>query len=123
MQEVGRMKTERKLIVIGLVVFLLMMSMHSMYASRTITSSSDDIFTRIVNSKGNTWAATATNLQTAIYDLNGTGGKIILPAEVSDMIPSLAPSLLITDKKSKKAYTFSYDFINKNFETGLYFRL
>lgn len=51
------------------------------------------------------------------------GGQIILPANTGNMQPSLAPSMLFTDKKSKKAYTISYDFVNKNFETGLYFRL
>ena len=51
-----------------------------MYASRTITTSSDDIYTKIVNSKGNTWAATGANIQTAIWDLNSTnGGTVWLP--------------------------------------------
>ena len=34
----------------------------------------------ITNSKGKAWTATGANLQTAIWDLNGTGGKVVLPS-------------------------------------------
>jgi hypothetical protein len=46
---------------------------------RNITSSSDTVDTYIKNSNGKYWTATADNLQLAIYDLNSTGGTVILP--------------------------------------------
>lgn len=39
-----------------------------------------NITNKIYNSKGHLYNATATNLQLAIYDLNGTGGIVYLPA-------------------------------------------
>ena len=57
--------------------------------TRTITGSSDEIETFIRNSNGNYWTATADNIQTAIWDLNSTGGTVWLP--ICDITATNAP--------------------------------
>lgn len=47
--------------------------------TRIITDSSDNVSTFITNSNGNSWEATTTNIQLAIYDLNGTTGEVKIP--------------------------------------------
>ena len=74
------MKTERKLMVIGLVCLLVSIAFGSAFAvTRTITSTGDSFDTYIRNSKGNYWTATGANLQLAVNDLT-TGGTVWLPA-------------------------------------------
>ena len=64
----------------GIIVVLMLLSVAIIPAlTRTITSSSDNMETFIRNSNGNYWAATGANLQTAIWDLNSTGGTVWLP--------------------------------------------
>lgn len=63
------------------IIFCLMMISSTVIASRLITNSSDDIFTKIVSSNGKTWTATANNIQAAINDLNNKTGVIYLPGD------------------------------------------
>jgi|GEM_PF-787873 len=51
----------------------------SVLAVRLISSSSDNIYTMIRNSKGNCWEATPSNIQLAIDDLEPEGGTVWLP--------------------------------------------
>ena len=65
-----------------LVAFLLIgiTTVSVMSVTRTITDSSDTVYTYIRNSNGNYWAATGANLQTAIWDLNSSdGGEVHVP--------------------------------------------
>ena len=74
------MKMERKIMVIGLCVMLVSICLSAL-ATRTITDSSDSVYTKIICSNGNVYDPTAADLQKAIYSLNSTnGGWIRLPA-------------------------------------------
>jgi hypothetical protein len=73
------MKIERKLIVIGLVTLLISISVGNYIATRTFSSSNDDIYTKIICSNGNSYTASFTNFLVGLYSLNTTGGWIELP--------------------------------------------
>jgi hypothetical protein len=65
------------------VAFLLVVSLSSIFALQITYSDTGvtyDVAGIISNSKGHYWAATGANIQTAIWDLNGTGGYVQLPA-------------------------------------------
>ena len=72
---------ERKVYIsIFLIVFILIIASWSAFSvTRTISPTQDTVSTFIRNSNGKYWSATASNLQTAIWDLNGTGGTVQLP--------------------------------------------
>ena len=61
--------------------------------NRIISDSSDNSVTFITNSNGGHWTATGANIQTAIWDLNGTGGEVHLPRGYIDI-----DNINITDK-------------------------
>ena len=77
------MKIESKLNKIyagAIAIMMITIVFSSVFAVRTITDSSDTIATMITNSKGNSWSATLTNVNLAIWDLNSTkGGTVWLP--------------------------------------------
>lgn len=82
------MRLERKLQVIGLTCLLISLSIGSIFASRTITTSSDTLYTQIYNSKGNYWTATGANLQLAIYDLANKSGTVWIPSGITTFTSS-----------------------------------
>ncbi|HUT00432.1 MAG TPA: right-handed parallel beta-helix repeat-containing protein [Candidatus Thermoplasmatota archaeon] len=68
------LKFRTKIEAIVAVSILIAVSIGSVFAVRTITDSSDTIYTTITNSKGNSWTATGANFYLAYYDLNSTNG-------------------------------------------------
>lgn len=92
------MKLERKLMVIGLVSLLIIMSLSPLFAVRTITSTNDNIYTKIRNSKGNYYDASAANIQNAIDDIGivapiysgygGHRGVVLLPENTTITVSS-----------------------------------
>ncbi|MBE3095397.1 MAG: right-handed parallel beta-helix repeat-containing protein [Actinobacteria bacterium] len=70
-----------KIQVIGTCLLLVALTLTSVFAvTQTISDTGDTVDTYIRNSKGNYWAATGANIQTAIWDLNSTsGGTVWLP--------------------------------------------
>jgi len=60
------------------IVFLLVIG-SAFSATRTISSSNDNIYIMIRNSNGNYWEADSSNIQTAIDDLGSEGGIVWLP--------------------------------------------
>jgi hypothetical protein len=57
--------------------------------TRTISDSSDTLYTFIRNSNGKCWEATGVNIQTAINDLGASGGTVWLPAGTIDLTTHL----------------------------------
>ena len=69
-----------KIEVMFVLFFLLMLAIVSVTSlTRTISDTSDSIETFIRNSKGNIWEPTGSNIQSALYSLNSTGGTVFLP--------------------------------------------
>ena len=67
-------------------VVILLIAISVMAGTRIISDSSDNIKTFITNSNGGVWPADAgTNIQLAIWDLNGTGGEVIIPSGTFDL--------------------------------------
>ena len=67
---------ERKIMVVGLCALLVSISLFSVLATtRTITDSSDTVYTEIITSSGGVYPATATGLQEAL----NLKGEITLP--------------------------------------------
>jgi hypothetical protein len=86
------MKLERKLMVVGCCIMLISLGLSAL-ATRTITDSSDTVLSSITTSAGGVYAATFAGLQSAIYSLNGTGGKVTLPTcNISVTTPLLMTS-------------------------------
>lgn len=76
-------KLRTKIEIIGAVLIFLILLANGLFAvTRTITDTGDTIDTYIRNSKGKYWEATGANIQTAIWDLNSTGGTVWLPGGV-----------------------------------------
>lgn len=66
-------------IALFIVGILLCAGLYGAVGTRTITDSSDSIYTQITTSAGGVYQATAANIQLAIYSLNATGGKVTIP--------------------------------------------
>lgn len=62
-----------------LIILSLVFLSYSPYATRTFSSSNDDIYTKIICSNGNSYTATGANIQTAINSLT-SGGTVTLPS-------------------------------------------
>jgi hypothetical protein len=45
-----------------------------------------------------------------------------MPTNTVNYKPSLKPGIMLLNKKETKVYKFSYDFVNKSFETGIFFK-
>ena len=86
-----------------LVAFLLIgiTTVSVMSVTRTITDSSDTVYTYIRNSNGNYWAATGANINTSINDLGVDGGTVEIPDG----------TIIITDKIFQK-YKYNLTIIN-----------
>ena len=71
-------------------LIMLMLISSAFSATRTISSSSDNIYIMIRNSNGNYWEADSSNIQVAIDDLGSEGGIVWLPGamrfNISDTI-------------------------------------
>lgn len=76
-----RTKDNKAVIAIGIVGLLLLISINVNSFTTTITDSSNDIETRISNSNGKFYEATAANIQIAINNIgSGNRGTVTLPA-------------------------------------------
>jgi hypothetical protein len=64
-------------LVVAISFILILTSINVLSVTRTISDTNDTFDTYIRNSKGNYWAATGANIQTAIWDLNSTGGGTV----------------------------------------------
>lgn len=53
------------------------------------------------------------------------GGEVVLPTkpEFQNYSPSIAPGIIMKNKKETKLYKISYDPINKQFKAGIFFKL
>ena len=52
------------------------------------------------------------------------GGEVILPTDfITVKSPSVAPGILLVNKKHSKTFTVGYDFVNKTAKAGMFFRL
>lgn len=75
-----RIRFRTKVEIFGAVLFItLLVAVSAASVTRTITDSSDNLYTFIRNSNGNYWDATGANLQSAIDDLT-SGGTVWLPS-------------------------------------------
>jgi hypothetical protein len=74
------LKLRTKIEAVAAVIILLMISIGSIFATRTITDTSDTIGTMITNSNGKSWTATGANLKEAIKDLANVTGTVWVPA-------------------------------------------
>lgn len=77
----------RTKIEVGLIsILLLVVSLSNVLSvNRTISDTQDTIATFVRNSNGNYWTATGANIQTAIWDLNDTGGTVYLPSNTIEI--------------------------------------
>jgi len=79
-----KIKLRTKFEIIGALLFIaLLVAISAESVTRTITDSTDNSYTLIRNSKGNYWAATGANLQTAINDLGSGGGTVWVGSDIT----------------------------------------
>jgi len=90
------MKIERKIYAFIISMILLGVIIGSIYADRTITDTSDDVYTKIRCSNGNVYDATAANIQIALNNNRGTDtnfyypkGWVKLPGNTSITVTSM----------------------------------
>jgi len=112
------MKIEKSLnrIYAGVVaVMMLTLVFSSVFAVRTITDSSDTVYTMVTNSKGNSWTVTRANVQAAIDDLDTVGfGTVWVGGSLSmDGTPIYPHSNMTIDFQGNKVtFASGGEFIN-----------
>lgn len=73
-------KTKFNAVIAIVLVALIILVPLAVSLTRTISDTGDTADTYIRNSKGNYWTATGANIQTAIWDLNASGGTVWIPS-------------------------------------------